>query len=59
MKDNTIADKASMYENKTTDEAYNYLIDGEGCLWVFWIVWIVLIGGVIYGFYYLENEWLY
>lgn len=48
-----------MYENKTTDEAYNYLIDGEGCLWVFWIVWIVLIGGVIYGFYYLENEWLY
>lgn len=32
---------------------------GEGCLWLFWIVWITLTGGVIYGFYYLENEWLY
>ncbi len=59
LKDNTIADKASIYENKTTDEAYNYSVDGEGCLWLFWIVWIVLTGGMIYGFYYLENEWLY
>ncbi len=59
LKDNTIADKASIYENKTIDEAYNYLIDGEGCLWLFWVVWIVLTGGVVYGFCYLENEWLY
>ena len=59
LKDNTIADKATIYENKTTDQAYNYLVDGEGCLWLFWIVWITLTGGVIYGFYYLENEWLY
>ena len=26
--------------------------------WVFWIFWILLTGGLIYGFYWLENEWL-
>ena len=25
---------------------------------IFWIIWIVLVIGVVFGFYYLDNEWL-
>jgi hypothetical protein len=27
-------------------------------LWVFWPFWILLTGGLVYGFYYIDNEWL-
>lgn len=43
--------------NGTIDEAYDELTSGIG-LWFFWIAWIILIMFVIYGFYYLENQWL-
>lgn len=26
--------------------------------WIFWIGWMVLIGVSVYGFCYLENDWL-
>ena len=25
---------------------------------IFWIFWIILIGGMVFGFYYLDNRWL-
>lgn len=25
---------------------------------IFWVIWTILIIGVIFGFYYLDNEWL-
>lgn len=25
---------------------------------LFWLIWIILITGVVYGFYYLDNDWL-
>lgn len=27
-------------------------------LWLFWPFWIILIGALVYGFYYIDNEWL-
>lgn len=27
-------------------------------LWVFWPFWIILTGGLVIGFYYIDNEWL-
>ena len=27
-------------------------------IWLFWIVWILVTGGAVYGFYYLDNDWL-
>ena len=25
---------------------------------IFWVVWVLLTGGVVVGFFYLENRWL-
>lgn len=33
-------------------------LESDFALWLFWIVWIILIGVCVYGFYYLDNEWL-
>lgn len=30
----------------------------KGALVGFWLFWIVLTGGVIYGFCYFDNRWL-
>lgn len=27
-------------------------------LWLFWPFWIILTGGLVYGFYYIDNNWL-
>ncbi len=60
LRDKNIGGNVSIYENMTIEEAYDYLITGEwGLLWLFWILWIIATGGAVYGFYYLENEWLY
>lgn len=39
--------------NETVDR-----LESDFTLWLFWIVWIILIGVCVYGFYYLDNEWL-
>lgn len=39
--------------NETVDR-----LESDFALWLFWIVWIILIGVCVYGFYYLDNEWL-
>ena len=57
LKDKTISDNSSFYDNSTIDETLEYLESGS---WVtiFWIVWGILIVGIIFGFYYLDNRWL-
>lgn len=59
LKDNNIGDNVNIYENQTIQEAYDSATFGEWKLWLFWSVWIALTCGAVYGFYYLENEWLY
>lgn len=45
------------YENMTIAETQSHLdSDFKGI--VFWVFWIILIGLVVYGFFYLENRWL-
>ena len=38
-------------------ETLEYVTSSAGVI-VFWIVWIIVIGLVVYGFYYLDNYWL-
>lgn len=60
LKDNNIGKGITLYENKSTQEAYDYLTkEGVVSLIVFWFAWLGLTGGAVYGFYKLENEWLY
>ena len=57
LNDHTIQGKADFCEDidigKMLDsyESFNWL-------WVFWPLWILLTGGLVVGFYYIDNRWL-
>lgn len=57
LKDKTIEDGSSFYEDSKIPEVIDKLESG---IWnaVFWIFWILLTGFAVFGFYYLDNEWL-
>lgn len=56
LKDGTIS-KSYMYHGCTIEEALESAITSWSvCL--FWIAWLFLTGGVVYGFYYIDNRWL-
>lgn len=39
------------------DGEYMYL-ESDCVLWLFWVIWIIVIGLCIFGFYYIDNEWI-
>lgn len=57
LRDGTITDGTPFYEDRTIDETVERL---KAVDWTvgFWIVWIFVIGGCVYGFYYIDNRWL-
>lgn len=57
LSEKTISDNSPFYEDCTIDEALDKCTSGTGNV-IFWIVWILLICGCVYGFYYAENRWL-
>lgn len=57
LKDRTISDKTPFYKNKTIEKTVKDLESGCGII-IFWIVWVILIGGCVFGFYYIDNKWL-
>lgn len=57
LRDNTIPDNTQFYNNKTIDETVDSLTSSIGTV-VFWILWIILIIAVVFGFYYIDNRWL-
>lgn len=58
LKDGTITDNTPFYEDMNIEETFDVLESGVGLIIAFWIFWIVLIGGCVYGFYYIDNRWL-
>lgn len=54
---NGTADSESFYEGMAIAETIEHL-ESDLTLVVFWFMWIVFIGICVYGFYYLDNEWL-
>lgn len=57
LRDKTIPNNTSFYNNLTIDETIERL-ESDFPIIIFWIFWVVLIGGMVFGFYYLDNEWL-
>ena len=57
LRDGTIPDGTRFYNNQTI-EATVELKQSFNWNALFWIFWIALTGGLIYGFYYLDNWWL-
>lgn len=57
LRNQTISENTNFYVDKNIEETVKYLETGGGVI-IFWIFWIVLIGGCVFGFYYLDNKWL-
>lgn len=57
LSNNTISDNTVFYTNKTIEEVLKQYTFHIGNI-VFWIVWIIFIIAIVYGFYYLDNDWL-
>lgn len=57
LKDNTISDKSTFHNNRNIQETMSDIESGS-FIPVFWIVWVILIIGIVAGFYYLDNKWL-
>ena len=57
LRNNTISDGAYFYQNQNIDDTVDQLTSGFGIV-MFWIFWIALTGGTVFGFYYLDNRWL-
>lgn len=57
LRDKTISDKTDFYNNLNIEETVESLESGGGEI-IFWIFWILLTVGVVFGFYYLDNKWL-
>lgn len=57
LRNQTISDNTKFYVDKNIEETVEQLESGGGLV-IFWILWIVLIVGCVFGFYYLDNKWL-
>lgn len=57
MSDGTISDDSRFFEDYTIDKAVDDCTSGISSI-IFWIVWIILTGGCVAGFCYLDNWWL-
>lgn len=57
LKNNTIAKDTVFYKDKNIDQTIDDLESGGGVI-IFWVLWIIFIGLCIFGFYYLDNNWL-
>lgn len=56
LSDNTISE-TSFHNDKSIDDTIKSL-ETKWQLVLFWIVWIIIIGLAVFGFYYLDNRWL-
>lgn len=55
--DESISDNTKFYENESIDDVLKDKTTG-GWNIIFWVVWIILTGILVFGFYYLDNLWL-
>ena len=57
LKDKTIPNNTPFYNNMTIEETIDHLERSGGVI-IFWVFWVILIGGLVFGFYYIDNNWL-
>ena len=56
LRDNTILDGSEFHKDYNIEETVKNKSSNWGIV-MFWLFWIVLIGGAVYGFCYLDNQW--
>ena len=57
LKNNTIEDRADFCADADIEKMLEYYTIFNW-LWVFWPLWIILTGGLVVGFYFIDNKWL-
>ena len=57
LRDKTISDSTHFYNDMNIEETVERLQAG-GREIIFWIFWILLTGGCVFGFFYIDNKWL-
>lgn len=57
LRNKTISDNTSFYNNMTIEETVDYLESSGGVI-MFWIFWIISTGICVFGFFYVDNKWL-
>lgn len=57
LRSDTITNNTPFYVNMTIEQTVKHL-ETESYVIFFWIFWIILTGFCVYGFYYLDNNWL-
>lgn len=57
LRDHTISNNTEFYVDKNIEETVEMLQTRSGVA-LFWILWIILIAGCVFWFYYLDNQWL-
>lgn len=57
LRNKTITDHTKFYKDMNIEETVERLQSSGGEI-IFWIFWILLTGGCVFGFYYIDNEWL-
>lgn len=59
LRNGSISDKNDFYKGYDIQKTYDVFIrNGISESISFWFLWLILTGGLVYGFYYLENNWL-
>lgn len=56
LKDNTISNVHFYYDKNIEDTIES--LESEWEIVVFWILWVLFIGGLVAGFYFIDNKWL-
>lgn len=57
LKNKTIPDNTNFYNGQTIGETIDDFKSGWQLV-LFWIGWVLLTGGCVFGFYYIDNKWL-
>lgn len=57
LENGTISDNSEFWDGKRIEEVVKNLEKSYVAV-IFWILWIVAMAAVVYGFYYLDNYWL-
>lgn len=56
LKDKTI-NNTEFFNGRNIEETVAHLESGGGVI-IFWVFWILLTDGCVFGFYYIDNKWL-
>lgn len=58
LKDHTIPNKTKFYMDMDINQTLDNLLSSELTIPFFWLFWFVLTAAIVFGFYYLDNDWL-